>query len=690
MIKEFKRILVTAALPYANGYLHLGHLAGAYLPADIYARYQRLKKREVLFLCGSDEHGVAITVSAEKEKITPQAIIDRYHPANKSVFEAFEMSFDNYSRTSLPLHYKTTTEFFTEFHKNGIVLEKKEQQLFCEKDSLFLADRYVEGTCPNCKSTQARGDQCENCGTWINQVDLIDPKCKLCGSTPVVRETLHWYFPLGKYQKRLQEYIKNADERDGWKENVLRYCEGWFKDGLQDRAVTRDLTWGVPVPVKGFEHKVIYVWFDAVLGYISSGREWAAGKGTPDAWKKYWLDPETKYVPFIGKDNIVFHCIVFPAMLMAWNDSGKEQYVLPANVPANEFLNFEGQKFSKSRGWGIDVQDFLKFFPADMIRYALAVNLPEKSDSDFYLKDFQARVNNELADIVGNFINRTIAFTEKNFEGKVPSPGTLNLLDAEMISKIKKIPGIVGLLYEQYRFRDGLMETMNLARSANKYFNDSEPWKTKKSNPEQCAATLYVSLQVVRTLAILLAPVIPFTADKIWKLLKMDSALYQDGWDSAADILLEPGHILDRPEILIQKIEDKRIEEIVTFLEGGSEKTPKPEAAPIKPVITIDDFSKLDLRIAKVLQAEKVPKSEKLLKLRVEIGSEQRQILAGIAKKYAPEELIGKSVVIVANLQPAKLMGQESQGMILAASDANGDMKLIEPNGEMPAGSIVK
>ena len=375
---------------------------------------------------------------------------------------------------------------------------------------------------------------------------------------------------------------------------------------------------------------------------------------------------------------------------MAWNDSGKEQYILPANVPANEFLNFEGQKFSKSRGWGIDVQDFLKFFPADTIRYALAVNLPEKSDRDFYLKDFQARINNELADIVGNFINRTIAFTEKNFEGKVPSPCTLNLLDAEMISKIKKIPGMVGLSYEQYRFRDGLMETMNLARSANKYFNDSEPWKTKKSNPEQCAATLYVSLQVVRTLAILLAPVIPFTADKIWKLLKMDSVLYQDGWDSAADILLEPGHILDRPEILIQKIEDKRIEEIIKFLEDGSEKTPKPEAAPIKPVITIDDFSKLDLRIAKVLQAEKVPKSEKLLKLRVELGSEQRQILAGIAKKYEPEDLIGKSVVIVANLQPAKLMGQESQGMILAASDANGDMKLIEPNGEMPAGSIVK
>ena len=690
MIKEFKRILITAALPYANGYLHLGHLAGAYLPADIYARYQRLKKRDVLFLCGSDEHGVAITVSAEKENTTPQAIIDRYHPANKSVFEAFEMSFDNYSRTSLPLHYETTKEFFTEFHKNGIVLQKREQQLFCEKDSLFLADRYVEGTCPHCKSTQARGDQCENCGTWLNQIDLVDPKCKLCGSTPVVRETLHWYFPLGKYQKRLQAYIKNADDRDKWKENVLRYCEGWFKDGLQDRAVTRDLSWGVPVPVKGFEHKVIYVWFDAGLGYISSGKEWASVKGTPDAWKKYWLDSETKYVSFIGKDNIVFHCIVFPAMLMAWNDSGKEQYILPENVPANEFLNFEGQKFSKSRGWGIDVQDFLRFFPADMLRYALAVNLPEKSDSDFYLKDFQARINNELADIVGNFINRTIAFTEKNFESKVPHSGTLSSLDTEMILKIKDTPGIVGQFYEQYRFRDGLMETMNFARSANKYFNDSEPWKTKKSNSDQCAATLYVSLQVVRTLAILLAPVIPSTAERIWKLLKTDSTLYQDGWDSAAYILLEPGRILGKPEILIQKIEDIRIEEIGKFLEGDNAENPKPDIAPIKPSITIDDFAKIDLRIAKVLKAERVPKSEKLLKLQVELGSEQRQILAGIAKKYVPEELIGKLIVIVANLQPAQLMGQESQGMILAASDMNGNMKFIEPSGELPAGSTVK
>ncbi|MBP8975681.1 MAG: methionine--tRNA ligase, partial [Bacteroidetes bacterium] len=362
MENKFQRILITAALPYANGHIHLGHLAGAYLPADMYARYQRLKKRNVLFVCGSDEHGVAITVSAEKEKTTPKAIIDRYHPANKAAFEAFEMSFDNYSRTSLPLHYETTREFFADFYNRNIVIEKKEQQLYCEHDKMFLADRYVEGTCPHCKSTQARGDQCENCGSWINQIELIDPKCKLCGSTPVIRETSHLYFPLGRYQRRLEEYIKERHERDGWKDNVLRYNESWFKEGLQDRAVTRDLTWGIPVPVKGFENKVVYVWFDAVLGYISSSKEWALKRNTPDAWKEYWQRDDTKYIAFIGKDNIVFHCIVFPAMLMAWNDGHPdEQYVLPENVPANEFLNFEGQKFSKSRGWGIDVRDFLRF-----------------------------------------------------------------------------------------------------------------------------------------------------------------------------------------------------------------------------------------------------------------------------------------------------------------------------------------
>ncbi|RPI05683.1 MAG: methionine--tRNA ligase [Ignavibacteriae bacterium] len=690
MKQSFERILITAALPYANGYLHLGHLAGAYLPADIYARYQRLKKRDVLFLCGSDEHGVAITVSAEKEKSTPQAIIDRYHPANKSAFEAFEMSFDNYSRTSIPLHHETTKEFFREFHSREIVVAKKELQLYCDKDKMFLADRYVEGTCPKCKSTQARGDQCENCGTWLNQTDLIDPKCKLCGTTPVVRETTHWYFPLGRYQDRLMAYIDERNKRDGWKDNVLRYCESWFKDGLQDRAVTRDLSWGVQVPVAGYEDKVIYVWFDAVLGYISSAKEWAIAKNKPDAWKEFWQKESTKYVAFIGKDNVVFHCIVFPAMLLAWNDAHTEHYVLPENVPANEFLNFEGQKFSKSRGWGIDVQDFLKYFPADMLRYALAVNLPETRDSDFYLKDFQARVNNELADIVGNFVNRTVAFIDKNFDGKVPLMGKRTAPDEEMIEILKQTPVKTGELFEQYRFREGLMEVMNLARSANKYFNDHEPWKTLKSNPERCATTLHIAIQTVRSLSILLEPVTPEFSANIWKLLNLSSTTDEREWDSATQLVLREGHQLQKPEILIHKIDDKQIDEIVKFLEGGEQIPASVPLAPLKPTITIDDFKKIDLRVARVIEAVKVPKSEKLIKLQIEFGNERRQVVAGIAKHYTPEELVGKTIVVVANLQPAKLMGLESQGMILAASDESGHLTLVGLQSEIMTGSTVK
>ncbi len=682
-----KRVLVTAALPYANGLIHLGHCAGAYLPADIYVRYQRLKKRDVLFICGSDEHGVAITVTAEKEKITPQAVVDRYHPLQKAAFEKFGMSFDNYSRTSLPIHHKTAQEFFSEFHRNGVLKEKEEQQLFCEKDKMFLADRYVEGTCPNCKYTQSRGDQCENCGTWLNQIDLIDPTCKICGTTPVVRSTRHWYFPLGTYQQRLEKYIHERSARDGWKQNVLRYCEGWFKDGLEDRAVTRDLSWGVPVPVKGYEHKVIYVWFDAVLGYISSTKEWAQQQGQPDRWKEYWQEPDTKYVAFIGKDNVVFHCIVFPAMLMAWNDGGKEEYVLPENVPANEFLKFEGQKFSKSRGWGIDLQDFLKFFPADLLRYALAINLPETRDSDFYLKDFQARSNNELADILGNFVNRTVAFTEKNFDGKVPNKSSLNKLDKEMLATLKASPSSVGDLFERYRFREGVVEAMNLARAANKYFNDSEPWKTIKSNPEQCATTLNICLQTCRSLAILLDPVIPHITQRIWKIVNVRESIRDAGWESAAETTLEEGHVLHRAEILVSKVEDNQIEEIMRFLESGQ--LPK-TSGKAKPTITIDEFKKVDLRIARITHAERVPRSDKLIRLQIDLGTEQRQIIAGIAQQYQPEQLLGKSVVVVANLQPAKLMGQESQGMLLAANDDNGKLAIITILEEISSGSVVR
>lgn len=690
MTSKNQRILVTAALPYANGLLHLGHLAGAYLPADIYVRYQRAKKRDILFLCGSDEHGVAITVTAEKEKITPQAVVDRYHALNKASFDKFGMSFDNYSRTSLPLHHKTSQEFFAEFHRRGILKEKEEQQLYCEKDRMFLADRYVEGTCPNCRQPEARGDQCENCGTWLNQAELIEPRCKICGTTPVVRTTSHWYFPLGQFQTRLEGYIKERSERDGWKENVLRYCASWFKEGLQDRAVTRDLSWGVPVPVSGYESKVLYVWFDAVLGYISSGKEWAARTPDPEAWREYWLRPDTKYVAFIGKDNVVFHCIVFPAMLMAWNDAGKEQYVLPENVPANEFLNFEGQKFSKSRGWGIDLQNFLNHFPADPLRYTLAINLPESRDSDFYMKDFQARTNNELADILGNFINRTLAFTEKNFGGKVPESGALNERDREMIRTIAEAPGVVGGLYERYKFRDGVIESMNLARAANKYFNDSQPWKTLRSEPGQCATTLNICLQVVRSLAILYEPVIPAIAQRVWSTLNLEGAPSAAGWESAAALGLQAGHQLNKAEILVTKIEDEQIDPIVKSLsEPAGQEAPKnmPEA---RPLITLDDFKKVELRLAKVVSAERVPKSEKLLKIQVEIGAEKRQVVAGIAQHYKPEDLVGKLIVVVANLQPAKLMGQESQGMLLAATDSAGKLAVLTVADSLESGASIK
>lgn len=687
--KIFNRILVTAALPYANGHLHLGHLAGAYLPADIYVRYQRLKQRDVVFICGSDEHGVPITITAEKEKTTPQAVVDRYHAANKEAFERFGMSFDNYSRTSLPLHHETAKEFFLDFYNKGILTEKSEKQLYCETDKMFLADRYVEGICPNCKNPGARGDQCENCGNWLNQYDLIDPKCKVCGATPVLRETKHWYFPLGKYQKQLEEYIDERHKRDGWKENVLKYCRSWFNEGLQDRAVTRDLPWGVPVPLEGYQNKVLYVWFDAVLGYISSTKEWAMKKGEPDDWKRYWQRDDTKYVAFIGKDNVVFHCIVFPAMLMA-----KGGYVLPENVPANEFLNFEGQKFSKSRGWGIDLKDFLDEFPnADSLRYAIAVNMPESHDSDFYLKDYQARNNNELAAILGNFVNRTLMFVQKNFHNRVPDPGDLTEEDQNYLAYLKSAPAEIGSFYERYRFRDGLLAVMNVARTANKYFNDTAPWKTIKENPGRCATTLNVCLQTVRTLAILIEPVLPNSAQKIWHMLNISEPLAQQNWDDAGVVALEAGHTIGESEILFSRIEDAEIDRLLNQLTNESRQVAEADAStvpPLKPQIEFEDFQKIDLRTAKVTACEKVKKSKKLLKLSVDLGTEIRTVVAGIAERYAPEDLVGKNVIVVANLKPATLMGTKSQGMVLAAIESNGNPILLVPDSDTAPGSVVQ
>lgn len=667
-----EKILVTSALPYANGPIHLGHLSGAYLPADIYVRYKRLKGDDIVYICGSDEHGVPITITADKEKVSPQVIIDRYHNINKEAFEKFGMSFDIYSRTSIPLHHETAKEFFLNYHDQGIMNERKSLQFFDPKANMFLPDRYVEGTCPNCGNEQARSDECENCGALYDPSELKNPKSKISGETPELRETSHYYFPLGNYQTRLQDYIAEMDEKFGWKDNVLQYCRGWFKDGLQDRAVTRDLDWGVKVPLDGANGKVLYVWFEAVLGYISATKELFRQKGNTEGWKEYWQDPDTKYVAFIGKDNVVFHTIVFPAMIMAWNDSNEEKYVLPQNVPANEFLNFEGKKFSKSRHWGIDVIDFLKIFPADPLRYTLAANLPETRDTDFYWKEFQLRNNSELADILGNFVNRTFTFADKHFEGSVPGAAELQDIDKEMLALLASYPAKIADLFERYKIRDGVNEIMNLARAGNKYFNDTEPWKTVRSDKQRCANTVNICLQTIYTLAELLSPVIPFSSEKIFGMLGAKATV----WDECATgSNLPSGHKLNKAEILFTKIEDKMIEEQMNKLGVP----PSEEPVEKDEEISIDDFRKVKLRVALVKSAERMPKSEKLLKLQVELGGGQvRQILAGIAKNVDPETLPGKRIVVVANLKPAKLMGQESQGMVLAVENSEGGLNLLE------------
>ncbi len=680
MSKE--KILVTSALPYANGKIHLGHLSGAYLPADIYVRYKRLKGDDIIYICGSDEHGVPITITADKEKVTPKEIIDRYHFQNKEAFEKFGMSFDIYSRTSIPIHHETSKEFFINYFNQGILKEKKSFQFFDDKVKMFLPDRYVEGTCPNCGNEQARSDECENCGALYDPSELKNPRSKITGEIPVLKETSHYYFPLGEYQQRLEEYIKENDEKYHWKENVLQYCKGWFKDGLQDRAVTRDLDWGVGVPLDSAKGKVLYVWFEAVLGYISATKELSNQKNEPDLWKKYWQDPETKYVAFIGKDNVVFHTIVFPAMLMAWNDANKIKYCLPQNVPANEFLNFEGKKFSKSRNWGIDVIDFLNLFPADPLRYTLAANLPENRDTDFYWKEFQARNNNELADILGNFVNRTFTFVHKHFEGKVPQTANLSSADNEMIKLLSEFPARISDLFEQYKIKDGVSEILNLARAGNKYFNDTEPWKSIKADKDKCGNTINICLNTINTLAELLSPVIPFSSEKIFTMLNSKPT----NWDNCGKINLLPGQQLNPAEILFSKIEDNVIEEQMNKL-GKSE---APVNTEIMEEITIDDFKKIQLRTGVVLKAEAVKKSDRLLKLEVDLGFEKRQVVAGIAQSYKPEDLIGKNILVVANLKPAKLMGLESKGMILAVDNADGKVNLVNPGEGVLPGTRAK
>lgn len=676
-----EKILVTSALPYANGPIHLGHLSGAYLPADIFVRYHRLKGSDIIYVCGSDEHGVPITISADKEKVSPKVIIDRYHEANKKAFERFGMSFDIYSRTSLPVHHETAQTFFKEYYNHELLIEKKSLQFYDEKVKMFLPDRYVEGTCPKCGYEEARSDECENCGSLYDSSELKNPKSKISGETPKLKETSHWYFPLGNYQERLQKYIDESNLKFKWKENVLQYCRGWFKDGLKDRAVTRDLDWGVKVPLPNADGKVIYVWFEAVLGYISATKELFEKRGDEDGWKNYWQDQKTRYIAFIGKDNTVFHTIIFPAMLIAWNEGSEEKYLLPENVPANEFLNFEGKKFSKSRGWGIDVGEFLDMFSADSLRYTLASNLPENKDTDFYWKEFQSKNNSELADILGNFINRTFTFVHKHFEGRVPELGFLDDIDKDMLKTIETHPAKVGRLIESYRIKDAVFEIMNLARAGNKYFNDSEPWVTLKKDKSKCATTLNISLQTIFTLSELLNPVIPFSSDQLFGMLNSKPVV----WDKAGKQNLIAGHKLNTPQILFTKIEDEKIDEQVNKLSNL-----QADEVITNNLISIEEFSKADLRTGKVINAETISKSDKLMKLKVETVNGVRQIIAGIAKFYKPEQIIGKNVIVVANLKPAKLFGTESNGMLLAVENEKGELKIVEVDNTIPIGTKVR
>ena len=680
-----KRILVTSALPYANGPIHLGHLAGAYLPADIFVRYHRLKGSDVVYICGSDEHGVPIMLRARSEGVSPQEIVDRYHELNKASFAKFGMSFDYYGRTSSPVHHQTSQDFFRALAIQNEFILKKEKQLYDPEAGMFLADRFVRGTCPSCGYEDAYGDQCESCGTSLSPKDLLNPRSAITNTKPVMKETTHWYLPLAAYQKKLEEWIGRHPE---WKSNVLGQIHSWFNDGLNDRAVTRDLPWGVAVPedvakAAGVDAsgKVLYVWFDAPIGYISATKEWAQDKGEPELWRTYWQDENTRLVHFIGKDNIVFHCLIFPAMLMA---HGK--FVLPDNVPANEFLNLEGNKLSTSRNYAVWLDDYLQKFDPDSLRYVLASNLPETRDTDFSWRDFQARHNNELADILGNFVNRTATFAHKYFEGKVPPAGTPDELDRELLTRLEKAPVQLGKLIDTFQLKNYVREVMDLARFANKYFNDKEPWKTRKTNIASCETTIHYCLQTVGALSVLLEPVLPFTSRKIWKMLGLGEA---HRWDEFARPALKEGMPVGKPEILFTKIDDKVIEKETNFLQaqlnGGQQAQTDEE---ITPEIDIDIFARVDLRVAEIIEAERVKKSNKLVKLQIKIGREQRQIIAGIAQHYQPEELIGRKIVVVANLKPAMLFGEKSQGMLLAAKDGD-KLALLSVLDEMPSGSKI-
>lgn len=678
-MSEQKRILVTSALPYANGPIHLGHLAGAYLTPDLYVRYKRLKGDDVVFICGSDEHGVPITIAAEKEGVTPQDIVDRYHGMNKKVFEEFGISFDYYGRTSSDTHRETSQEFFKNLYDKGFFKKKTEEQLYDSKKDMYLPDRYVKGTCPNCGFEEAYGDQCESCGTSLSPTELKNPVSALSGEKPELKKTEHWYMPLGDVQPKLEKWIET---RENWKPNVMGQVKSWLNDGLADRAATRDLSWGVPVPLDNAEGKVLYVWFDAPIGYISATKEWAEEKGDPDAWKSYWQDENTELYHFIGKDNIVFHCIMFPVVLMEHGG-----YVLPKNVPANEFLNLEGHKLSTSRGWAVWLHEYLDVFEPDLLRYALGVTLPESKDSDFSWKDFQSRVNGELADVLGNFVFRAMSFTEKFADSKVPELIEPGETDKETLEAITKQAEKVTQAYENFRFKEAINESMQLARIGNRYFTETEPWKTRKTEPAKCGNTLNISLQISAALSVLLEPVLPDSMKKLRKQLGLGDDI---SWDDIRPDMLEDGHSIKMGEILFEKIEDEIIEEQLNKLKekaAEAENNEEKEFQALKDNIDFQDFMKLDLRSGTIVSAEKIEKSNKLLKIKVDIGLETRTIVSGIAKHFKVDEIAGQQVIVVANLAPKKLMGVPSQGMILMAEDSEGNLKFAESAAE--AGSTI-
>lgn len=698
--KIYKRYTVTAALPYANGPKHIGHLAGAYIPSDVYSRYLRLNQKDVIFVCGSDEHGTAIPNQALKEHTTSQAIIDKYHVLIRDCLYKLGISFDVYHRTSDPLHHQTSQEFFLNLFNKGLLTEETSEQYYDDEAKAFLADRYIIGTCPKCGHAEAYGDQCEKCGSSLSPRELINPKSTLTGNIPVLKPTKHWYLPLDQYETWLRKWILECHKKD-WKVNVYGQCKSWIDAGLQSRAMTRDLDWGIKVPLPDAEGKVLYVWFDAPIGYISATRalfqELAAGKNnysTPqrdfgkvkeEDWKAYWQDEETKLVHFIGKDNIVFHCIIFPIMLHS-----SEEYIVPQNVPANEFMNLEGDKMSTSRGWSIEMHEYLEDFPdkPDVLRYALLTNLPETKDSEFTWKDFQSKNNNELVAIFGNFVNRAMVLTHKYFEGKVPAKGTLDELDKNVIEALRGFPSKIGDAIENYKFREATAHLMDLARLGNKYLAETEPWKLAKTDMNRVGTILNLSLQIAANLAVLSAPFLPFSAEKLKGILKLDS----HNWDETGSVsLLQDGHQVSAAELLFEKIEDEVIAGQITRLNENKKKMElqNQSAVPAKAEITFDEFSKMDMRIGKVIAAEKVEKSKKLLKMQVDTGIDTRTVLSGIAEHYTPEEMVGKQVTILVNLAPRKIMGFESQGMILMAEDKDGALKLISSSDPVSPGSSI-